>query len=160
MEPTRQTVCAIIAPGARGSFETLCTPSKDEALRSLMPLEPPIIIVGDGQVELFSNSQSVQRSVEAVDAGLFRVYDSRGRPMRIAGQYQKGKTLGVSWGDGGSVTVEAMSDEPSGAEELRVALLDWWERTGGSTGTIAEASSKDWPLARLVGAIAARDGVE
>jgi hypothetical protein len=124
-----------------------------------MPPEPPIIIVGDGQVELFSNSHAVERSVEAVDAELYRVYDSRGRPMRISGEYKKGKTLGVSWVGSGSVTVEPTSDEPSGAEELRVALLDWWERTGGSTGTIPEASSKDWPLARLVGAIAARDGI-
>jgi hypothetical protein len=124
-----------------------------------MPPDPPIILVGDGQVEFFSNSHAVERSVEAVDAESYKVYDARGRPMRISGQYKKGKTLGVSWVDSGSVTVEATSDEPSGAEELRVALLDWWERTGGSTRTVAEASSKDWPLARLVGAIAVRDGV-
>jgi hypothetical protein len=55
--------------------------------------------------------------------------------------------------------VEATTDEPSCAEDLRLALVDWWARTGGSTRTVAEASSKDWPLERLVSAIAHRDGV-
>jgi hypothetical protein len=124
-----------------------------------MAPEPPIIIVGDGQVEFFSSPEAVEGHVEAVDAELYRVYDSKGRRLRISGQYEQGKTLGVTWIDNGSVSVAATTDETSGADDLRLALLDWWERTGGSTRTIAEASSKDWPLARLVGAIAARDGV-
>ncbi len=124
------------------------------------PLEPPIIIVGDGQVELFRSTSRVAADVEAVDAELFKGYDSKGRPVRITGEYKRGKTwFGLGWVSDGRTTVEAISDQPTQAEELRLALSDWWKRTGGLANSKAAASRENATLEELIIAIVARDGI-
>ena len=122
-------------------------------------LEPPIVLVGDGQVELFASVRGIASSVEGVDADLYKGYDSKGRPVEVHGQYASGSVLGVGWVRSGPVSTEATSDEPSQAEELRNALLDWWIRTGGAKRTKAEESASTWSLGQLVSRIAERDGV-
>jgi hypothetical protein len=124
------------------------------------PLEPPIIIVGDGQVELYRSTSRLAASVEAVDAELFKGYDSKGRPVRITGEFKRGKWwFGIGWISNGPVTVEAVSDQPTHAKELRLALRDWWTRTGGATDTAAAASRENATLEELITAIATRDGI-
>jgi hypothetical protein len=124
------------------------------------PLEPPIIVVGDGQVELYRSTSRVAADVEAVDAELFRGYDSKGRPVRISGEFKQGKWwFGLGWVSNGPVTVEAISDQPTHAEELRIALRDWWMRTGGAANAKAAASRENATLEELIIAIAARDGI-
>jgi hypothetical protein len=130
-----------------------------------MPLEPPIIIVGDGQVEFYSSLPRLEGSVEACDAELYKAYDSKGRPIGLRGQYQEGKyfggkLFGLGWVKNGPVTAEALSDEPSHVEELRLALLDWWVRTGGSSRVSAEAGASEWTLDAFVKKIADRDGIQ
>lgn len=97
-----------------------------------MALEPPIIIVGDGQVEMFGSTQRLEACIEAVDAHLYRAYDSKGRPVRLTGQYKERRFLWLRWVTKGAVTAEAANDEPPQAEQLREALLEWWGRTGGA----------------------------
>ncbi len=126
-----------------------------------MPIEPPIILVGDGQVEMFQNADSVARNVEAIDAQLYKAYDVKGRPIRISGKF---KTSGGWFGirlvtEDGPVTVELISDEPSHAEELRAALVDWWIRTRYVTPASPPPSEERWALAELVAAIVERDGI-
>jgi hypothetical protein len=87
--------------------------------------------------------------VEAVDAELHKAYDSKGRPVGLRGQYQEGKDFGgklfgLGWVEN---------------EELRLALLDWWVRTGGSSRVSAEAGAAEWTLDALVKKIADRDGI-
>jgi len=124
------------------------------------PLEPPIIIIGDGEVELYRSTSRLAASVEAVDAELFRGYDSKGRPVRITGEFKQGKWwFGLGWVSNGPVTVEAISDQPTHAEELRLALRDWWTRTGGAVNSKAAASGENATLEELIIAIAVRDGI-
>lgn len=123
-------------------------------------LEPPIVLVGDGQVELFGSLPSVAKSVEACDAGLYKGYDSKGRPIDVRGQYSSGSLLGVGWVKNGAVSAVATSEEPSHAEELRSALLEWWIRTGGAKEGGLDEPSSTWSLDQLVSTIAARDGVK
>lgn len=119
-----------------------------------MTAEPPIIIVGDGQVELFGSLRRLEGCVEAVDAQLYRAYDSKGRPVRLTGQYKESKFLWLRWINNGAVTAEAANDQPIHADQLRQALVEWWTRTGS-----ADRPADDWSLDQLVSAIAARDGV-
>jgi hypothetical protein len=124
-------------------------------------LEPPIIIVGDGEVQMFRSTSRLAADVEAVDAGLFKGYDSKGRPVRITGKFESGRGwFGIRWVSNGPVTIEAISDQPTHAEELRLALRDWWTRTGGATDTAAAASQENATLEELITAIAARDGIK
>jgi len=125
-----------------------------------MPIEAPIIIVGDGQVELFNSTGNVEGDVEAVDAELYRAYDSKGRPVRLIGQYTEGRFLGLGWVNSGAVSATLAGEEPTHAEELRVALVDWWTRTGGCTRRGVEPDAAKWTLDQLVEAIATRDGVK
>ena len=76
-----------------------------------MPIEPPIILVGDGQVEMFQNADSVARNVEAIDAQLYKAYDVKGRPIRISGKFKtSGGWLGISLvTEDGPVTVSLQS---------------------------------------------------
>ncbi len=126
-----------------------------------MPIEPPIILVGDGQVEMFHDADSVARNVEAIDAQLYKAYDVKGRPIRISGKFKtSGGWLGIRLvADDSPVTVELLSDEPSHAEELRAALVDWWIRTGYVAPASPPPSAERWALAELVAAIAERDGI-
>jgi hypothetical protein len=47
------------------------------------------ILVGDGQVELYSKPEFIEGAVEAVDASLFRVFDADGREARFPATTQK-----------------------------------------------------------------------
>ena len=137
-------------------MRTKTQPSEDTEGR----LEPPIIIVGDGQVELYRSTSRVAADVEAVDAALYKGYDSKGRPVRIEGEFKEGKGwFGLRWVSNGPVTVEAISDQPTHAQELRIALRDWWMRTGGAANARATASQENATLEELIIAIAARDGI-
>jgi hypothetical protein len=137
-------------------MSTKAQPNED----TVSPLEPPIIIVGDGQVELYRSTSRVAAAVEAVDAELFKGYDSKGRPVRITGEFKQGKFwFGLGWVEDGPTTVEAISDQPTHAEELRIALRDWWMRTGGTPNAKAAASQENATLEELIIAIAARDGI-
>ena len=118
-----------------------------------MLIEPPIIIVGDGQVELFASAAALEGAIEAVDAKLYRAYDSRGHALRLTGVFREGTTLGLRWVKNASVALEPIAEVSPRTEELRAELLDWWRRTAGS----GDASS--WSLEDLVSAVAKRDGV-
>ena len=123
-------------------------------------LEPPIVLVGDGQVELFASLPNIEKSIEACDAELYKGYDSKGRPVDLRGQYASGSVLGVGWVTNGAASADAASDEPSHAEELRSALLEWWIRTGGAKRDGLDESSSTWTLSQLVSQITERDGVK
>jgi hypothetical protein len=127
-----------------------------------MPIEPPVIAVGDGQLELFRSPDSLARSIEAVDAEEYRGYDAKGRPLRITGRFResRGGWFGMGTIDNGPVSVALISEDTSHAEELRHALLDWWIRTGGSSRPLPAGPPEAWGLADLVAAVAARDGVK
>ena len=118
-----------------------------------LSMTPPIILVGDGQVELFADAPSVEVGVEAIDAQLYQAFDSLGRVMRLTGEFAEGSALGARWVENGRLSLQLLPDEPPHVEELQAALLAWWRRTRG----IPEAST--WSLAELVAAIATRDGV-
>jgi len=125
-----------------------------------LELEPPIIMVGDGQVELYADVARAADSVEAVDAQLYKAYDRKGRPVRVTGEFQEGESwLGLSWVQNGDVTIEPASGQPTHAAELREALMDWWSRTGGVVRTAVAPAELEWTLDQLVDAIAKRDGV-
>src|SRR5688572_9459410 len=119
-----------------------------------LPITSPIILVGDGQVELFADAPSVEVGVEAIDAQLYQAFDSLGRVIRLAGDFAEGSTLGARWVESGRVSLQPLPDEPPHVAELQAALLAWWQRTRG----IPEAST--WSLAELIAAIATRDGVK
>jgi hypothetical protein len=109
------------------------------------------ILVGDGQVELYSKREFLEGAVEAVDASLFRVFDGDGREYTLSGEYSKRKFLGLHWVDSRKTTLGPSTT--SNPEVLRVALLDWWLRTGG------EQTAASWNLLELLQAVATRDGV-
>ncbi len=125
-----------------------------------MPIESPVIAVGDGQLELFRSPDRLASSIEAVDAELYRGYDAKGRPLRITGQYKQSRGwFGIMSIENGPVTVELLTEDPFQAEELRLALVDYWNRTGGADRARPPAPDA-WSLADLVAAIAARDGIK
>lgn len=126
-----------------------------------MPIEPPVIAVGDGQLELFRSPDRLAGCIEAVDAELYRGYDAKGRPLQITGEYKQSRGwLGIGTIENGPVTVALISEDTSHAEELRLALLDWWNRTGGSRLALPAGPPEAWGLADLVAAVAARDGIK
>jgi hypothetical protein len=86
-----------------------------------------------------------------MDVSLFGVFDTDGRQYTLSGEYSEGKFLGLHWVDSQRTTLRPSTTINPGA--LRVALLDWWLRTGGEQGAAS------WKLPELLQAIATRDGV-
>ena len=117
-------------------------------------MKPPIIIVGDGQVEVFSSLNSLKQSLEAVDAELYQAYDSDGQALQLNGHCEEGSWLGIRWLRNGTVTLDAYEEPMMRVDELRRALLDWWNRTGGKD------DASNWSLEELLAAIVCRDGVK
>lgn len=119
-----------------------------------------MIAVGDGQLKLFRSPDRLAGSIEAVDAQLYRGYDAKGRPLQITGQYTQSRGwFGIRSINNGPVTVTLTTEDPSHAEELRLALLEFWNRTGGADRTRPTSSPEAWSLGDLLAAVAARDGI-
>lgn len=123
-------------------------------------MESPLVLVGGGQLELVRGLQELRAAVEAVDAQLYRAYDAKGRHIRLAGKYDEQRLLGLTVVSSGEVTAEVADHEPGHAEELRLALAEWWTRTGGATRQDPSPGAETWSLERLIAAVMARDGAQ
>jgi len=73
---------------------------------------PPIVIDGDGQIEVYQTVLEARRAVEVVDVadGLYQAFDSEGCPLRL-----------VAHGD--LVLIELPSDSRPDQAELEHRLL-------------------------------------
>lgn len=79
------------------------------------PMKPPIIIVEDGDLQLYPSARDAALDLEAMDVrdGIYTAYDSEGRLLK----------LGIKADKSESVTIEPGGEpDPTRAAELREAL--------------------------------------
>ena len=116
-------------------------------------LRTPLVLVGDGQVELYRDVASVEREVEFADAHRYRLYDASGKVLSLEGERERaqgflfGTLLKVQ-----RVVVQAQAEPRSEPDILREALVDWLQRTKGYL-------EPGLDLQQLLQLVADRDGI-
>jgi hypothetical protein len=91
--------------------------------------EAPILVIDGSDVSVHRSLDAAVRSVEGVDVegGLYRCFDAVGRRITLTASGGRRGRITVEIG---TVRVESIEAEPTGAGELRDALVDHLQQIG------------------------------
>ena len=126
-------------------METQKPTTAEQSLRGLADVQPPVFVIDGHDVSLHDSLTDAIHALEGVDVadGIYRLFDSQGRRVFLRAE---GVRRGRFVVDIGTVHLDSVESTPTGATELREALVARLQSLGREDVATAD-------LATLISAI-------